>query len=102
MSEDKKKNVKEPRVISPSQKVLRLPDLVEVYAMSRSAIYRAMEKDDFPKPFKLTGRSIGWSRDAVDQWLAERPTGIAPCADNEQYQTAAYLGSRPGARSHAA
>jgi Prophage CP4-57 regulatory protein (AlpA) len=70
--------------------------------MSRSSIYRAMADDGFPKPIKLTSRSIGWRREQVDEWIANRPAGIAPCADNGQYQTEAYLTSRPGSQRDAA
>ena len=90
-------------VAAPADKrIYRLPDLVSIYSMSRSSIYRAMADEGFPRPIKLTGRSIGWWREQVEDWFANRPTGIAPCADNGQYQTEAYLTSRPGSQRNAA
>lgn len=99
MSEE---NTEQLKIISPNRRIFKLADIIEIFAMSRSSIYRAMEHDDFPKPIKLTGRSVGWNREAVESWFANRPSGIAPCADNSQYQTESYLTSRPGSRANAA
>jgi len=89
--------------IAPSsRRVVKLPWIIENKAMSRASIYRAMEHEDFPKAIKLTGRSVGWFLDEVEEWFANRPRGIAPCAENEQYQTHAYLTSRPGSQPDAA
>jgi prophage regulatory protein len=80
---------------APDKRIYKLPDITAIYSMSRSSIYRAMEQEDFPKPIKLASRSVGWWREQVEDWFHNRPTGINPCADNEQYQTDAYLTSRP-------
>lgn len=85
----------------PDKRIYRLSDITNIYTMSRSSIYRAMADEGFPKPIKLTGRSIGWWREQVEEWLASRPAGIAPCANNDQYQTADYLASRPGSERNA-
>lgn len=94
-------NTKQPKVISPNRRVYKLVDIIEIFAMSRSAIYRAMENDGFPKAMKLSGRSVGWERRSVDEWFENRPTAVAPCADADQYQSATYLRSRPGVRDAA-
>lgn len=78
------------------RRVVKLPWIIENKAMSRASIYRAMEHEDFPKAIKLTGRSVGWFLDEVEDWFSNRPRGIAPCADNDQYQTTDFLTSRPG------
>lgn len=88
--------------LSPSRRIYKLSDIIVIFSMSRSSIYRAMEHDDFPKPIKLTSRSVGWWKQSVDDWFTTRPAGIAPCADNSQYQSQAYLTSRPGSQSGAA
>lgn len=97
---DQDKKPRQP--ISPNRRIYKLADIIEVYSMSRSSIYRAMADDGFPESIKLSSRSVGWIREAVDRWIAERPAGIAPCADNEQYQTEGYLASRPGSQRDAA
>lgn len=90
-------------VVAPSgRRVVKLPWIVENKAMSRASIYRAMEHEGFPQAIKLTGRSVGWFLDEVEDWFASRPRGIAPCSDNGQYQTMGYLTSRPGSQRDAA
>lgn len=86
----------------PDKRILKLSEVTAIYSMSRSSIYRAMAEDDFPKPIKLTSRSIGWWREQVEEWFGNRPAGIAPCAENEQYQSLGYLTSRPGSQRDAA
>lgn len=85
----------------PDKRIYRLSDVIDLYSMSRSSIYRAMAEEGFPKAIKLTSRSIGWWRHEVEAWFAARPVGIAPCADNDQYQTADFLASRPGSERNA-
>lgn len=78
------------------RRMVKLPWIIDNKEMSRSSVYRAMENDGFPQPVRTTGRSIAWFLDEIEDWFANRPRGISPCADNDQYQTAAYLTSRPG------
>lgn len=87
---------------SSGRRVVKLPWIIENKSMSKASIYRAMEHEDFPKAIKLTGRSVGWFLDELENWFTNRPRGIAPCADNEQYQTLGYLTSRPGSQRDAA
>ena len=84
---------------SDDKQIVKLPYLTEKYSMSRSSIYRAMADEDFPLPIKLTSRSVGWWRHQVEEWFANRPSGINPCADHQQYQTENYLTTRPGSSS---
>lgn len=84
------------------RRVVKLSYITDNKAMSRSSVYRAMELDDFPKPIKLTGRSVGWFLDEIEAWFANRPRGINPCADAEQYQSESFLKSRPSGQRHAA
>ena len=81
------------------RRIYRLPDITRIYPVSRSQVYRAMEAGEFPLPIKLIGRSVGWWKDQVDEFFANRPSAVTPCADHEQYQTHRYLASRPKARA---
>ena len=82
---------------SDDKQVVKLAYIIETYSMSRSSIYRAIADEEFPLPIKLTSRSVGWWRHQVEEWFANRPSGVNPCADHRQYQTEGYLTSRPGA-----
>jgi len=61
--------------------ILRLPDVIKITALSRSAIYDLIAKGKFPKQIKLTSRSSGWIESEINQWLddriAERDAGVA-------------------------
>jgi prophage regulatory protein len=51
----------------------RLPEVEQVTGLSRSSIYR-LEAHGFPKRVKLGQRAVGWPREAVLHWCANRPS----------------------------
>jgi len=53
-------------------RMLRLPEVVNRTALSRSQIYRLIELGTFPKQVALGERSAGWVEEEVDGWLRER------------------------------
>lgn len=55
-------------------KLLRLPDVIEQTAMSRSAIYAEMERGRFPRPVKLLSgaRANAWPADEIAAWINSR------------------------------
>jgi prophage regulatory protein len=59
---------KQPRGVI--MKFYRINDLVPLTGLSRSTIYRLVEKGEFPKPVKLSARVVGWEEDAVLHWKA--------------------------------
>lgn len=55
----------------------RLPEVQFLTGLSRSAIYRRMEKGKFPQAISLDGGAepegaVGWSLPAVRKWMRER------------------------------
>ncbi|WP_028725899.1 helix-turn-helix transcriptional regulator [Paracoccus zeaxanthinifaciens] len=54
------------------ERYYRRPAIEELTGLSRSTIYNLMQKGDFPKPVKLTGKAVGWSESAISDWLASR------------------------------
>ena len=56
-------------------RILRCHDVLETTGLSRSTIYRMMERDEFPKPTKLGVRAIGWRQSAVMDWIEGRGFG---------------------------
>jgi prophage regulatory protein len=54
------------------QKVLRRPDVESLTGLSRSSIYEMMAADTFPKPVRLSVRSVGWLETEVAAWLERR------------------------------
>ncbi|MBU4261006.1 MAG: AlpA family phage regulatory protein [Proteobacteria bacterium] len=39
---------------------------------SKSSLYAAMSRGEFPKPLKLTSRSVAWPSSVIDKFIDER------------------------------
>ncbi|EKA7398680.1 AlpA family transcriptional regulator [Vibrio parahaemolyticus] len=50
---------------------LKLKEVMEKTALSRSAIYRKMSEDAFPKSVNLGDRAVAWVESDVDDWMAK-------------------------------
>lgn len=55
-------------------KLIRLPEVLERTGFSRTRLYVAISKGEFPQPVKLrpTGRAIAFPSDEVDAFIADR------------------------------
>jgi prophage regulatory protein len=53
-------------------RVLRLPELLEVVGLSTATIYRLMARGLFPRPIRLTENTVGWRASAVQAWIESR------------------------------
>lgn len=53
-------------------KIMRRPEVETITGLCRSSIYAMMETDTFPKPIKLSERSVGWLEHEVQEWLKNR------------------------------
>lgn len=53
-------------------KILKLPDVMERCALSRSSVYAKIQVDEFPKPISLGERAVGWLESEISSWIAER------------------------------
>ena len=55
-------------------RLLRRPEVLHLTGLSGpSALKRAIAEADFPRPVKLTARSIAWRLSAVLAWIGSRP-----------------------------
>ena len=61
----------ERRAGSPTAEVrlIRLKEVLRICGKSRSSVYEAIQKGQFPKPVKLRGRSSGWIRSEIEHWV---------------------------------
>lgn len=57
------------RIRSRSMRFLKLKEVIEKTALSRSAIYRKMSEDAFPKSVNLGDRAVAWIESEVDEWM---------------------------------
>ena len=54
--------------------LLRLPAVITLVGLRKSALYAMMRAGEFPKPVRIGGRSVAWSADAVYGWVQARLT----------------------------
>lgn len=48
---------------------LKLKEVMDKTALSRSAIYRKMSDGDFPQTVSLGDRAVAWLESEVDEWM---------------------------------
>lgn len=54
------------------QPFLRLKQVKTVCGMSRSWIYDAIKRKEFPAPISLGARAVAWESSAIAEWQASR------------------------------
>lgn len=52
--------------------ILRLPQVTARVGLSRSAIYLAVSRNEFPAPVPLGSRAVGWVEKEIEAWLQNR------------------------------
>lgn len=63
----------EPTPQNLKERILRVEDVKFRTGLSRSALYRLIEINNFPKPISLgTKRSVGWIESEIDLWVQKR------------------------------
>jgi prophage regulatory protein len=60
----------QPTVLSPSERLLRLPELVRTIGVSRATIYRYVDSGRLPPPVKLSTRCVAWRASEITAWMA--------------------------------
>lgn len=53
-------------------RLLRLPEVIQLTGLGRSAIYDRMGRGDFPKSVPLTSTCRAWVESEVRAWIAAR------------------------------
>ena len=56
-----------------SARIIRLYTVMELCGISRSSIYAAIQRGEFPQQVELGLRSVGWLESDIEQWIAARP-----------------------------
>jgi prophage regulatory protein len=54
------------------QTILRRHDVERVTGLTRSTIYENVAKGQFPKPIKLSSKSVGWLESEIADWQKAR------------------------------
>lgn len=50
---------------------IRLKQVMELCALSKTSVYEAMKKGEFPKAVKLGGRASAWVKSEVEDWIQQ-------------------------------
>jgi prophage regulatory protein len=53
-------------------RLIRLREVMSICGMSRSSVYDAIKKGQFPSSIKLSSRSIAWLKSEVIAWAESR------------------------------
>jgi prophage regulatory protein len=59
-------------LISNYRRALRLPQVSERTGISKTQIYRLMQRGEFPLPARLSERVVAWDEDLISDWLSNR------------------------------
>jgi len=60
------------RLTNPSCNVLRLPEVLRRFPVSRATLLRSLERGDFPAPIIIGKRCRGWIEADLIAWLEQR------------------------------
>lgn len=61
--------------LNSDRKALRVSGVLAQTGISKTQLYRLIERGQFPRPVKLSDRISVWDADLVDQWLATKFEG---------------------------
>lgn len=53
-------------------RLLRLREVRSMTGLSQSTLYALMQTGDFPRPVRLTTRTVAWPENLVADWIAAR------------------------------
>lgn len=53
-------------------RIIRLPAVLSRTGLSRSSVYAAISRNEFPASIPLGARSVGWLESDIDNWVRSR------------------------------
>jgi prophage regulatory protein len=55
--------------LDTADRILRIGTVLQLTGLSRSTLYRKVQRGEFPKQIKLSERCAGWRQSAVNAWM---------------------------------
>lgn len=55
--------------LQPQDRILRISTVLQLTGLTRSTLYRKVQRGEFPKQIKLSERCAGWRQSAVNAWM---------------------------------
>ena len=59
----------------PYQKLMRLSEVLNLYPVSRSTLYKQIKQGVFPRSIRISDKSVAWIESDIDQILLARING---------------------------
>ncbi|WP_130537868.1 helix-turn-helix transcriptional regulator [Thiomicrorhabdus indica] len=60
-------------MINKNLKLIKLPEVLNLCAISKTTLYRLVNEGGFPNPVQLSGkRSVAWRYREVEAWIESR------------------------------
>lgn len=59
-------------VFSAPERAIRLPEVIRLIGLSRTQIYRLVDRGQFPSPVRLSNRVTVWREADVQNWLSAK------------------------------
>lgn len=53
-------------------RLIKLKQVMDLTSLSRSAIYKFMQEERFPKQVRLSPTSVAWVEGEVEDWIEEK------------------------------
>lgn len=50
--------------------------------LSRSSIYAAMARGEFPRPIRISRKAVGWRQSEINEWLSRRDRSFGWLEEN--------------------
>ncbi|MBN2644618.1 MAG: AlpA family phage regulatory protein [Desulfuromonadaceae bacterium] len=57
--------------ITPQDRLLRMPQLLEIVPLGKSTIWAYVRQRKFPAPVKISSRCTVWKESEIQAWLAQ-------------------------------
>ena len=54
-------------------RLLRLPEVLQLVGLSKSTIYHMIAQGEFPDQVRLGRRAVGWWESEIETWKESRP-----------------------------
>lgn len=55
-----------------SEKIMRLPRVLDTVGRSRAALYRLIAVGEFPRPIRVGPQAVGWLSSEIEAWINKR------------------------------
>ena len=64
--------------LSPTKRLIRLPEVLNMVGLSRSSVYSYIAKGRFPRAINLGERAVAWLESDVQNWISSRIAASRP------------------------